>query len=136
MGGYFAILAAPVLGASAVVAICPASAEGVQAGLRSGAFGFDADVPALAALLADNDLHAAVESLSVPLLLLHAEGDEQVPVQHSRELAARARAPGSRLIALPGGHHRSIQHDEELQAVSVRWISRTLGLEPQGGGSR
>ena len=64
------------------------------------------------------------------MLLLHAEGDEQVPVEHSRELAAVLRSPRSRLIALPGGHHRSIQHDAELQAVSLRFIERSLrGLQ-------
>jgi alpha-beta hydrolase superfamily lysophospholipase len=127
MGGYLAILAAPVVAAAAIVAICPASAEGLLAGLEAGELNFDADLPAVANLLASHDLYAAVESLSVPLLLLHAEGDEQVPVQHSRELGARVQAPGSRLIVLPGGHHRSIQHDEELQAVSVRWIGQALG---------
>ena len=65
-------------------------------------------------------------ALAVPLLLLHAEGDEQVPIALSRELAALAGAPGSRLIAVPGGHHRSIQHDQELQAVSLRFIERAL----------
>jgi pimeloyl-ACP methyl ester carboxylesterase len=64
--------------------------------------------------------------LEIPLLLLHAEGDEQVPVEHSRELARLVRHPRSRLIALPGGHHRSIQHDPELQAVSLRFIEQAL----------
>ena len=60
------------------------------------------------------------EMLDVPLLLLHAEGDEQVPVEHSRELAALA--PNARLLAVPGGHHRSIQHDGELQGESLRFV--------------
>jgi hypothetical protein len=34
--------------------------------------------------------------------------------------------PPSRLITVPGGHHRSIQHDEELQAVSLKFIVRAL----------
>ena len=71
-----------------------------------------------------------MESLQIPLLLLHAEGDEQVPVQHSRELAEHMSAPRSRLITLPGGHHRSVQHDDELQAVSLRFIEQALGSEP------
>jgi fermentation-respiration switch protein FrsA (DUF1100 family) len=66
------------------------------------------------------------------VLLLHAEGDEQVPVEHSRELARLTRSPGSRLIAVPGGHHRSVQHDADLQAVSVRFIERCL-RSPAGG---
>ena len=77
--------------AAAVVAICPASGEGLRRGLRSGSFAFDADASALDPFLATHDLHPAVESLDVPLLLLHAEGDEQVPVEHSRELAALLR---------------------------------------------
>jgi uncharacterized protein len=126
MGGYFAILAAPLVGARAVVAICPASAEGLRRGLSAGTLRFDADVPALDAFLLEHDLNTAVESLQAPLLLLHAEGDEQVPVEHSRELAELVTSPGSRLIAVPGGHHRSVQHDAELQAISLRFIERAL----------
>jgi alpha-beta hydrolase superfamily lysophospholipase len=126
MGGYFAIVAAPVLRARAVVAICPASGEGLRRGLRAGTLRFKADVPSLDSLLAARDLHAEVEALEIPLLLLHAAGDEQVPVEHSRELAKGLRSPVSRLIVLPGGHHRSIQHDAEMQSVSVRFIERAL----------
>jgi alpha-beta hydrolase superfamily lysophospholipase len=126
MGGYLAILAASQVRAGAVVAICPASAEGLRRGLAADALRFDANVPALDSFLASHDLVQAVRSLEVPLLLLHAEGDEQVPVQHSRELAEQTTASGSRLIAVPGGHHRSVQHDPELQAVSLRFIERSL----------
>lgn len=126
MGGYLAILSAPIVEAGAVVAICPASAEGLRRGLTSGSFQFDADRVALDAFLASHELDAAARALEIPLLLLHAEGDEQVPVQHSRELAGYARHPDSRLITVPGGHHRSIQHDPDLQAASVRFLERAL----------
>jgi uncharacterized protein len=126
MGGCLAILAAPLARARAVVAICPADPEGLKRGLESGAFGFDADVAALTRLLSAHDLDRAVESLELPLLLLHAEGDEHVPVQHSRELAKRMTGPGSRLITVPGGHHRSVQHDPELGAVTLRWLAKAL----------
>ena len=33
-------------------------------------------------------------------------------------------AQGSRLIEVPGGHHRSVQHDPELQAAAVRFLVR------------
>ena len=49
--------------ARAVIAICPASGEGLRRGLVSGMFPFEADVPPLAGLLDGHDLHAAVESL-------------------------------------------------------------------------
>ena len=126
MGGYFAVLAAPASRAQAVVAICPASGEGLRRGLTSGSFSFDADVPALERMLSDLDLHAAARSLTIPVLVLHAEGDEQVPVEHSRELARELSSPQSRLIAVPGGHHRSVQHDPELRAISLRWLARAL----------
>lgn len=133
MGGYLAILAAAEGSArgvrtDAVVAICPAGGEGLRRALDEGRFSFGADRAALGAFLDEHDLAAAARSLTVPVLLLHAEGDEQVPIAHSRELAEVLTAPDSRLIAVPGGHHRSIQHDQELQAVSLRFIRRSLGL--------
>jgi pimeloyl-ACP methyl ester carboxylesterase len=126
MGGYFALVAAGAVGARAVVAICPASASGLQRGLAAETLRFDADPEALARLLSEHDLEDAVSALDIPVLLLHAEGDEQVPVQHSRELEQHLAHPASRLIVVPGGHHRSIQHDEELQAVSLRFLERSL----------
>jgi pimeloyl-ACP methyl ester carboxylesterase len=126
MGGYLALVSAATAGACAVVAICPASAEGLRRGLTEGRFSFQADPSALHAFLAAHDEREAIATLEGPVLLLHAEGDEQVPVEHSRELAQLARSPGSRLIAVPGGHHRSVQHDPDLQAVSLRFIERAL----------
>jgi pimeloyl-ACP methyl ester carboxylesterase len=108
------------------VAICPASAEGLRRALAADGFDFDADADALDRFLAFHDLQRALAALHAPLLLLHAEGDEQVPVEHSRELARQMTAPGSRLITVPGGHHRSIQHDPELQAISLRFIERAF----------
>jgi pimeloyl-ACP methyl ester carboxylesterase len=127
MGGYVAILAAAQLGARAVVAICPASADGLWRGLRSGELEFPADVPSLEAFLAEHPLDAAVERLAIPLLLLHAEGDEQVPAAHSRELARLSPDPRSELVIVPGGHHRSVQHDAELQGHALRWLRRAIG---------
>ncbi len=74
------------------------------------------------------DGRALDDVVAMASLLRTSTGDPglQIPVEHSRELIAGARGPGSRLIAVPGGHHRSIQHDEELQAVSVRYIKQAL----------
>ncbi len=127
MGGYLAILAADHLGARAAVAICPASADGLSRGLRGGELDFPADIPSLEAFLAEHPLDAAVERLALPLLLLHAEGDERVPVAHSRELARLAPDPRSELVVVPGGHHRSVQHDAELQGHALRWLRRVMG---------
>ena len=132
MGGYLAIVAAARARAGAVVAICPASAEALRRGLASGAFDFEADVEALDRVLASHELEPAVEALEVPLLLLHAEGDERVPVEQSRELAQRTRGRESRLITVPGGHHRSVQHDPELRAFTLRWIQRSSVTAAEG----
>jgi alpha-beta hydrolase superfamily lysophospholipase len=135
MGGYLALVAAAGADAAAVVAICPASAEGLRRGLNEGRFSFEADAPALDAFLVRHDECEAIAALEAPVLLLHAEGDEQVPVEQSRELARLTRSPGSRLIAVPGGHHRSVQHDGDLQAVSVRFLGRALAAAPGSAGS-
>jgi pimeloyl-ACP methyl ester carboxylesterase len=124
MGGYLAIVAAAGARADAVVAICPASGEGLLRGLRAGRFPFSVDAASLEPVLASHDVMAAAAELDAPLLLLHAEGDETVPVAHSRAL--HAAAPGSRLIAVPGGHHRSVQHDPELQGEAIRWLRKRL----------
>src|SRR3954453_19511459 len=71
MGGYLALVAAGPLGARAVVAICPASAEMLRRGLRSGAYDVRADADALDAVLGEHDALLAVQALDVPLLLLH-----------------------------------------------------------------
>jgi pimeloyl-ACP methyl ester carboxylesterase len=120
MGGYLALVAAADARARAVVAICPASGAGLARGLRHERFEFRADAARLGAVLAEHDELRAAEQLEIPLLLLHAEGDEVVPVEHSRAL--HVAAAGSRLVAVPGGHHRSVQHDPELQALAVRFV--------------
>jgi hypothetical protein len=125
MGGYLALVAARAARAGAVMSICPASALGLSAGVRGGRFGFASDRDALVALLAAHDETEAVRDLEAPVLLLHAEGDEVVPVELSRAL--HAAAPASKLLVIPGGHHRSIQHDAELQGVAVRFLVGALG---------
>jgi fermentation-respiration switch protein FrsA (DUF1100 family) len=126
MGGFQAIHAAaradPPL--CAVVAICPASEDLLLRGLRSDEpLRFECDLPATEVWLESTDLYDAVGGLGpeTGLLLLHARGDEQVPYTVSEELDARAREP-KRLLLLPGGHHRSLQHDLELQTVTRRFI--------------
>jgi pimeloyl-ACP methyl ester carboxylesterase len=120
MGGFVALAAAERAGARAVVAICPASGAQLAAGVRAGGFAFRADVDALTGLLAATDLQAAARALGSDLLLLHAQGDDRVPVAHSEQL--HAHAAGSRLIRVPGGDHGSIQHNAALQDETLRFL--------------
>ena len=120
MGGCLAIAAAQRAGARAVVAICPAAPQQLLAGLRAGHFELQADRPGLEALLATIDLAQAARALGPDLMLLHAEGDEVVPIAHA--VALHESAAGSRLVRVPGGHHRSVQHDAALQAEAVAFL--------------
>jgi pimeloyl-ACP methyl ester carboxylesterase len=126
MGGYLALVAAEPVDAAAVVGICPASADSMIAGLHDGRFDFRADADALEALLIEHPLDAVVPELPAELLLLHAEGDESVPIEHSRTLAAMANPERSRFVQVPGGDHRSVQHDPELQALALRFLAGAL----------
>jgi alpha-beta hydrolase superfamily lysophospholipase len=127
MGGLCAIHAAaldPSL--AAVVAICPAPEDLLLRSLRSGeSTDFEVDREALEPWLESLDLYQAVGRLGpeTALLLLHARGDERIPYTVSEELFAAAHEP-KRLLVLPGGHHRSLQHDLELQSLSRRWIEK------------
>jgi uncharacterized protein len=125
MGGFQAIHAgARDSAVCAVVAICPSPEDGLLRFLRSGqGLEFECDAVACEPWLESLDLYEAAGRLGpeTALLLLHARGDEQVPYTVSEDLYAAAREP-KRLLLLPGGHHRSIQHDLELQAVTRKFI--------------
>jgi pimeloyl-ACP methyl ester carboxylesterase len=120
MGGCFALAAARLAGARGVVAICPSGPRQLLRGLRDERYELRADREALAPLLESIDLERDARALGPGLMLLHAEGDEAVPVEHSAHL--HALAAGSRFVRVPGGDHRSVQHDAELQAEAVRFL--------------
>jgi pimeloyl-ACP methyl ester carboxylesterase len=137
MGGFVAIHAAAGWGrAAAVVAICPAPEDLLLRGLRSGRLvEFEVDRDATLPWLEALDLYEAVGRLGpgAALLLMHAEGDEQIPYTVSQELHAAAKDP-KRLLVLPGGHHRSLQHDGEMQGESLRFIARAVARAPDERG--
>jgi pimeloyl-ACP methyl ester carboxylesterase len=138
MGGMLAIhLAATSESVAAVVAICPASERMLLEVVRPVSEGkapppgtyldsMRIDASALVAWLGEHEVGDAVELMGAkPLLLIHARGDESVPVAHSEELYARAFDP-KRLLLLEGGDHRSAQHDVEVQGESLRWLVRAM----------
>jgi dipeptidyl aminopeptidase/acylaminoacyl peptidase len=138
LGGLLAIhAAADSDDIAAAVAICPAAewmlARDVQRVLDgrpppagSALSEMRVDAPALAEWLDRNDVEEAAERMGAkPLLLIHARGDEVVPYSHSEKLYERAAEP-KRLVLLEGGHHRSAQHDAELQGESLRWLARSM----------
>jgi len=128
MGGFVALHAGAPMQAAAVVAICPATGAMLAEGLDDREFDFRADEDGLRAVLLEVDEQAAARSLGERLMLQHAEADQRVPIEGSRAL--HRAAPGSELVAVPGGDHRSVQHDPELQALAVRFIARALRPRP------
>jgi uncharacterized protein len=134
LGGFLAITAAAgserVAG---VIAICPASERDLARGLRRGNLEMRVDDPVgLEAWLLSQDVGTAVERISPrPLILLHAEGDTQIPSDHSEALYERAGEP-RKLVIVPGGAHGTAQHDPELQGAALRWLERELGARDSG----
>jgi fermentation-respiration switch protein FrsA (DUF1100 family) len=134
LGGFCALHAAAVADppVTAVVAVCPATEDLFLRGMRSQRLTeFRMDREQMEPWLATLDIHRAVASLAgrTALLFMHARGDEQIPYTISEELFVAAGDP-KRLLIVPGGHHRSLQHDGEMQAESIRFIVRTAG--PRG----
>jgi len=131
MGGFMAIQAAATSESIAgAIAICPAGAHHLARGVRAGSLEMRLEPGAdesLGAWLDEHDLREAVALMgSKPLLLIHAQGDDQIPFDSSEELYGHAAEP-RKLILMPGGHHRSAQHDAELHGVALRWLERNLG---------
>lgn len=129
MGGFQALHAAAIARPplAAVVAICPAPEEMLLRGVRAGSFEFRIDRASLEPWLETLDIRRAVASLAgrTAVMLMHAQGDEQVPCTVSEELFAAAGDP-KRLLIVPGGHHRSLQHDGEMQAETIRFVQRAV----------
>ncbi len=127
MGGFMAIHAAATSDAIVgAIAICPAWEDHLRRSLGSGEAEFRVDEAAFAAWLGELDLPDAAELMrNKPLILLHADGDERIPSDLSVKLHARKADP-RKLVIVPGGHHRSVQHDPELQGVALSWISKQL----------
>jgi uncharacterized protein len=130
LGGFLAISAAATSAEIAgVIAICPAAEQHLARGLRRGGLEMRVDDPvALEAWLLAQDIGEAVERIAPrPLILMHAEGDTQIPSDHSAELFDRAGEP-RKLVIAPGGAHGTVQHDAELQAMALRWLERELAV--------
>src|SRR3954471_24168831 len=132
LGGFTAIMAAAASHGSvkAVVALCPAPGDLLARALRSEEreIEFRADAERLEPWLGSVSLTGAAASLGAQgtsLLLMHARGGEQAPYAISGERLEAASEP-KRLLLVPGGHHRSLQHDVEMQNEALRFVERAL----------
>jgi len=75
------------------------------------------------------DALEAVAAISPrPLLVVHGTEDRWVPVEHARELSARA-GPPSRYVEVDGANHSFSWHRAELRDLIADWLSQTCGRE-------
>jgi len=61
-----------------------------------------------------------------PLLLVHGESDDVVPVEHVERLYAKAGRPKEKII-LPGAGHRLRQDERAIESV-MSWLRKLAGL--------
>jgi uncharacterized protein len=127
LGGFVAIHAAAVEDVvSGAIAICPVGERMLLDGIRRERLDMRADADALVPWLEEHDLREAVALMGAkPLVVMHARGDDRVPADWSERLYESATDP-RKLIVVPGGHHRSVQHDAELNSTALRWMERAL----------
>jgi len=61
-----------------------------------------------------------------PLLLLHGDQDDLVPIEHAHRLLERAREP-KQLLVLPGAGHR-LRVEEKAIATALEWLRTKAAL--------
>ncbi len=61
-----------------------------------------------------------------PLLIIHGEADELIPVSQARELYRKAGQP-KELALIPGAGHR-LRLDEKAMDIARGWVNKTAGI--------
>lgn len=89
---------------------------------ENGSFRLDPD------LLADMQNHNMSRGLHAmlgkPVLVVHGEDDEVVPVDNVQHIAAHL--PAADIYIIPGADHRFTSHVEQRQAITLGWIDTCL----------
>lgn len=72
------------------------------------------------------DLRACVQALdNTPLLILHGDKDETVPLRQAKDIFQIAAGP-KRLAVIEGGDHQFLHHYEHAQRELLIWLKQTL----------
>lgn len=74
------------------------------------------------------DVPSAVKKIACPVLILHGDRDDTVPVEEAHELYGRLTAP-KRLVILSGADHRLSEPSHLERAIEevLNWFSQHLG---------
>lgn len=133
MGGYYGLQAAADAGLAAAVLVCPASEEVLLSGidraddpgdaeaLSQRGLGLRLDADAMREYLARRPSLEVAGRVTCPVYLLHARGDEVVPLAHTLAVAEALGGPVD-ITILVDGDHSSIQRSEALHESTVRWL--------------
>jgi dipeptidyl aminopeptidase/acylaminoacyl peptidase len=146
MGGFYGLKAAARAAFAAMVLLCPASEttmlraivddedsdarrdteapEGTDtsAGVESPGDAIPRwDMPRLRAYFERQSTGTLAAQVACPVLLIHARGDDVVPLEHSLMLARHMRTDTT-VLALEGGSHTTAQQDPSIHVYSAAWL--------------
>jgi uncharacterized protein len=157
MGGFYGLKSAPAARFAAIALLCPASEQVMLDAIQKareeasedasgshrqepevrGRASLDPadiaparwDLAAMTRYFEEQDSVALARAVTCPALLVHARGDEVVPVDHSLTLARRLGGDTALMISR-GGSHTSAQHDPQTHFRTTRWLrERAAPLE-------
>jgi pimeloyl-ACP methyl ester carboxylesterase len=74
----------------------------------------------------------SIGALEVPMLIVHGDADDVVPVEHAERLARQA--PGAKLEIVAGGEH-NLRQDPAVMEMVEGWLEETLLGSGGTGGS-
>ncbi|MHB9150466.1 MAG: alpha/beta hydrolase family protein [Thermoleophilia bacterium] len=133
MGGYYGLQAAADAELAAAVLVCPASEEVLLSGidradqpceseaLRERGLEVRLDAGAMRAHLSARTSIEAARHITCPVFLLHARGDEVVPLEHTLAVAEALAGPVD-ITIVSAGDHSSTQGSTKMHEVTVRWL--------------
>ncbi len=77
-------------------------------------------IGALKAMAEREDLTSFLASFKLPLVLIHGDADELIPIDRAREI--KALVPAAHLVALPGAGHMPMMEQPEQTAEALKQL--------------
>jgi dienelactone hydrolase len=133
-GGHLALMLAALRDPACVVAIAaPTDMTTMQASpplsaMAQAAFGYDT------AFMAANSPALITDKMRAPVLLVHEDGDQVVPVTQSREFAANY--ANATFVTLPFGDEESISHSTTTHAAAAAFKTEMRAFVDQAIAAR
>jgi pimeloyl-ACP methyl ester carboxylesterase len=81
---------------------------------------------------AEYDAERTLAAIRVPVMIVHGESDEVVPVSHAERLNAIAPAGLRTLLRVPDARHSSVLGDDAVGARVAEFLRSSLGAAREG----